>query len=63
MIWLLGHEPRLAALEEPETNALRKAGMFEIESNVFNRIDSRVNLASRKRRGYEGISSTDLDDQ
>lgn len=28
--WLLGHEPRLAAVKEPQVKELRSAGMFEI---------------------------------
>ncbi|KAF7795220.1 hypothetical protein EIP86_006370 [Pleurotus ostreatoroseus] len=61
VIWLLGNEPRLAAIEEPKTNALRKAGMFEIESDVFSRIDSRVNLRARTAKGYESVETHDSD--
>ena len=61
VIWLRGNEPRLAEIEEPKTNALRKAGMFEIESDVFNLINSQVNLRARKAKGYESVDSHDLD--
>ena len=63
VIWLLGNEPRLAALEEPKTNALRNAGMFEIESDVLHRIGSEASLRSRKAKGYESVESHDLDDE
>ena len=63
VIWLLGHEPRLADIEEPETNVLRKAGMFEIGSDMFHRIDSRMNHRTRKAKGYEAVDPNDLGDE
>ncbi len=63
VVWLLGSEPRLAELEEPDINALRKAGMFEFGSDVLSRFDDSINLSlrARKTKGYEGVESNDRD--
>lgn len=64
VVWLLGSEPRLADIEEPDTDALRKAGMFEFDSEVFERLES-SSISRRTRNvkpeGYEGVESNDHD--
>lgn len=60
VVWLLGCETRLAALEEPDIDALRKAGMFEFGSVVFSRYDL-SSLRARKVEGYVGVESNDQD--
>lgn len=33
MLWLLGNEPRLADIQEPNLDALRTAGMYEVSTS------------------------------
>lgn len=61
VVWLLGSEPRLADVEEPNIDALRKAGMFEFDSDVFRRFDAFTNLWALRVKGYEGVESIDQD--
>lgn len=61
VVWLLGSEPRLADVEEPNIDALRRAGMFEFDSDVFSRFDASTNLRALRVKGYEGVESIDQD--
>lgn len=63
VVWLLGSEPRLAELQEPDIDALRKAGMFEFDSDVFNRFDHSMNHRARSMKGYDGVESNDYDSE
>ncbi|KAJ3556890.1 hypothetical protein NM688_g1773 [Phlebia brevispora] len=52
ILWLLGNEPRLAAIEKPDADALREAGMHEVIGS--NRLRQRT--VAMKGRVEEDIS-------
>ncbi|KAJ3556888.1 hypothetical protein NM688_g1775 [Phlebia brevispora] len=57
MLWLLGNKPRLAAVEQPELDALRAAGMYEVAGL---RGSLRQRVSTMKGRAEEESGSVEV---
>ena len=56
LTWLLGNEPHLRCVRRPESQALREAGMFEIE--IGERLREKMEDPG-KENGLDGSSQDD----
>lgn len=43
LTWLLGHEPRMNIVSTPQSTALRRAGMFDVQMSAI--VEERLELA------------------